>query len=51
MKCKQCDDNIVVDGNGCDKCGNEFCGACCEWDNTTLCGDHLVPITDCECEI
>jgi len=49
MKCKQCDDNIVIEGEGCNKCNNLFCGSCCEWDNQPLCGDHLVPVTDCGC--
>lgn len=49
MKCKQCDDTIVIEGEGCAKCGNQFCGSCCEWDNGVICGDHLVLVTDCGC--
>lgn len=28
-KCIQCDDNIIVEGEGCPKCVNRFCGSCC----------------------
>ena len=49
MNCKQCGDKVITEGNGCTKCGNEFCGYCCEFDNTPLCGDHLEPITKCGC--
>ena len=51
MKCVQCDDNIIIEGEGCAKCGNRFCGACCEWDNTPICGDHLTTIRECGCRI
>lgn len=47
MKCKKCDDNIVIEGEGCVKCSNQLCGSCCEFDGVTLCGDHLVK--DCGC--
>lgn len=50
-KCKQCDDNIVTIAGGCVKCGNQFCGYCCDFDNQKLCGDHLVIVSDCGCEI
>jgi hypothetical protein len=41
MRCKQCDDVVIIDGKGCDKCGNQFCGYCCEFDNSPICGDCL----------
>jgi hypothetical protein len=49
MNCKQCRDVIVVEGEGCAKCGNQFCGYCCEWGNEPFCGDHIQPITECGC--
>ena len=47
LRCENCTDEIVVDGDGCDKCNNKQCGYCCEFDNVTLCGDCLVPLDDC----
>lgn len=28
--CAKCEDTIVKEGEGCAKCSNELCGACCE---------------------
>lgn len=36
MRCKQCDDVVIIDGDGCNLCKNEFCGYCCEFDNTPI---------------
>ena len=51
MRCANCDDVIVIEKEGCDKCNNTHCGYCCELDNTPLCGDHLVPIGECGCKL
>lgn len=50
-KCIQCDDKIIIEGEGCPKCANKFCGACCEWDNNPVCGDHLTTTRECGCKI
>lgn len=49
-KCVECTDVIIVDGDGCNRCANTLCGACCEFFATMLCGDHLVPMVECGCE-
>jgi len=59
MKCKQCDDNIIIEGEGCAKCANQLCGSCCECECegdgcsncTVFCGDCLTPIVNCGCKI
>lgn len=49
MNCIECDDKIVIEGEGCAKCGNIFCGDCCALSSDVLCGDHIQPIKDCGC--
>lgn len=49
-KCIQCDDLIIVEGEGCPKCNNRFCGACCELDSP-ICGDHLTLVRECGCKL
>lgn len=50
-KCQECTDVIVIEGEGCAKCDNTLCGACCEFFGTMLCGDHLIPIAECRCKL
>lgn len=31
MNCKNCNDVLVISGDGCKKCHNVICGYCCEF--------------------